>query len=130
MSPVSVGLFPDLQIQVKEVSGKSKKFTLKPHSYVQFAHHKCTAEIVSLKLKAFDKILILGNPFMRQYITMFDFERQLIGLVESDKDRIRRSETNNLVVISVFMLVSILAASKAGLHIILKRQQRDGKLII
>jgi hypothetical protein len=67
---------------------------------------------------------------MRQYITMFDFEKQRIGLVESDKERIRRSETKNLVVIAVLALAIVLGAARLGVGAIRNRMQKDGKLII
>ena len=74
MSALSIDLFPDIDIYMKEVSGEMRMFAIKPQSYVKFTHHKCVAEIVSLKMKAFEKILILGTPFLRQYVTVFDFE--------------------------------------------------------
>lgn len=72
-SPSSIGLFPTLSLSLKGADGNNHSFVLPPHSYVQMGKHKCVAEITSLKIESLNRIIILGSPFMRQYITVFDF---------------------------------------------------------
>lgn len=67
---------------------------------------------------------------MRQYITTFDFEKQLIGIIESDRDRIHQSETNNLTLLTFTVALLVVVMARTVLHIIDKYYQKEGRLVI
>lgn len=42
-------------------------------------------------LKKYDGILILGRPFLKQFITIFDMELNRIGIIEADLTTVKKA---------------------------------------
>ena len=73
---VELSQFPDIKIELDGMTAY-----LKPEAYVRIYNNLTLVEIMSFDTD--NDIIILGDTFIRQYLTLFDYDQGKIGLAPS-----------------------------------------------